>query len=194
MHHFITYLKRTGEVTGSFTASTNELLPNPPSPEHAIAEVTDPDQIKALVARNPRLHKVSGATKKGAIERLQLEPRFQGKVVLTTDAPDYDGDGLPELPADGRSSATLKVSLADSGGKPVGAAVEVSFTTTRGALARRRAETTEGKTQIAFTSAAETTRAHVKATAPGFEPASLMFEFIPVEEYQAAEAKSRKKK
>ena len=184
MHHFVTYIKETGQITGTFRASTAEMLPYPPSPDQSIAEVTDPEQTKQLSGLRPREEKVAGAVKDGKVD-LRLESHFKGRIVLTTDAPDRDGDQAPELPADGHTAAALKVRLTSLDGKPLAEAVPIRFTTTRGALSRRMVEAVKGAASIKLTAATETTRARVTASAPGFRPATLTFEFIPVEEYQA---------
>jgi hypothetical protein len=50
-----------------------------------------------------------------------------------------------------------------------------------------------GVAEIIFTAAAETTEAQVMASADGYEGDSLIFEFIPIEEYQMLATAEEKK-
>src|SRR5262245_7854252 len=103
------------------------------------------------------------------------------RLVLMTSAADTDGDGLPELPADGRSPADLTAILLDAGGAALQGPVEVQFRTCAGTLTRRNAVTKGGQATVQLRSSRETVMATVRVFAEGFEPASLSLEFVPTQ-------------
>jgi hypothetical protein len=102
------------------------------------------------------------------------------KIVLATTAHDSDGDGVPEISADGKSKATLKVSLLDTKGAAMKKSIEVGFRVTAGAISQRSVKTDSGKATVYLTSSHETVSAIVFAFAEGFTPATLAFEFVPM--------------
>lgn len=103
------------------------------------------------------------------------------QIVLSTSAPDADGDGLAELPADGESEAEITATLQDALGEVITDPVEVEFRTSAGALSSRSAVSKKGKASVDLTASRETVMASVSAWAKGFEPVSIEFEFLPVE-------------
>ena len=107
---------------------------------------------------------------------------FPAKLSLTTDALDTDGDGLPELPADGRSQGTVFATIKAADGTVPRESVALLFKTTGGTLSARTVETAEGKAAVKLTSSTETVSAIVTASAEGVETGSLTFEFIPIPE------------
>jgi hypothetical protein len=189
MHHFVQYDKGTGRVTGSFTASSAELLPLPLSPNEAFVEVTDEEHLKTMASATPRTHLLEGSVIEGEIRALKQRPRFRGRIILTTDAEDRDGDGLPELPADGRSSMKITVRLVDAHDKALNLDTPITFKTSRGSLSSRQAVPKKGVATIELASAGETTSARITAAAPELEPGELVVEFIPVEEYKTLQRK-----
>jgi len=102
------------------------------------------------------------------------------KIVLSTSAEDTDEDGLAELPADGESKATITAILNDGSGEPIKDQVDLMFRTSAGTLSARYVSTSKGKASVELTSSYETVMATVSASATGFEPASIEFEFLPV--------------
>jgi hypothetical protein len=189
MHHFVRYDKGTGRIMGSFEVSNAELLPLPLSPNEAFVEVKDEEHLKVLDAATPRSHLLEGSVTDGEIRSLKQRPRYRGRIVLTTDAEDRDGDGLPELAADGRSSVTITARLVDAHGKALNVDVPITFKTSRGSLSSRQAAPKKGAATIELASAGETTSARITAAAPEFEPGELNIEFIPVEEYKTLHRK-----
>ena len=101
------------------------------------------------------------------------------RIALTTNAPDTDGDGLPEVVADGQSKATITAELRDIHGKLVPQTIPFTFRTTGGALSSRKVTATAGKAVVELTAALETVSVTVRATAEGAEEGSLALEFIP---------------
>ena len=102
------------------------------------------------------------------------------EIVLTTSAEDRDGDGIPELPANGRSKVTIAATLQDEAGNVVSDPVEVQFRTSAGTLSHRTMRTDGGHATVQLTSSRETVTATVRVTAAGFAPAQLELEFAPV--------------
>jgi hypothetical protein len=186
MHRFVRYNKKTGEITSTFTSSSNEFVPEPLSEDEANLEVTDEKQLKTLVDLDPRQERLRGTVDGGHIRRMQSEPVFTGRVELTADLEDHDGDGIGEAPADGEHVIALRATLEISGKKRrAEQPVTVRFRTSRGTLSRRAVEAHEGAAEVELRAIDETTRADITATAEGFEIGNLVIEFIPVEEYHA---------
>ncbi len=185
MYYFVTYNKKTKTITGSFSQTSDEFIPEPPTPEEAILQITDKEQIETLVSLNPWQHSVEGKVRDDKIESLTRKPRFQGKLLLTTDAEDKDGDGFPELPADGSTAVKVRAAITDLQGNTIkDRTVPVKFRVSRGAISSRQAETKNGIAEVEFTAVAETTQARIMATAPGFEMGTLIVEFIPTTEFE----------
>jgi hypothetical protein len=188
MYDFAIYDKRTGNITGHFSASSNELLPNPLSEHEAFAEVVAPEHREVLANARSAQHVARGTVKDGAVAELRSEPRMAGRLVLSVNATDRDGDGRPELPADGKATTTIRAEAVDNDGKPVKRAQRVRFEVSRGTLARRDATTKGGAAEVQLTSTVETTECRVLATAKGFESFPLVLEFIPPDEFKELQA------
>jgi len=104
------------------------------------------------------------------------------KIYLTTNAQDTDGDGLPELPADAKSKATITVEVRDAKGDIVPKDFILTFRTTGGTLSARRVEAKAGTAAVELTSTVETITVTVSVSAEGTQSGSLTFEFMPPEE------------
>ncbi|QUQ64772.1 Ig-like domain-containing protein [Kutzneria sp. CA-103260] len=88
---------------------------------------------------------------------------------------DNDGDGRPELLADGRSVATITATLAEPR-----AGVEVSFEVNRGLLSHKTAITDEtGAATVRVRSIAETVLLRITANADGHRATELRLELVP---------------
>jgi hypothetical protein len=188
MYHFVTYNKKTGEITGSFRASDNQLLPKPLNEEDETVEVTDPEQLRALATMTPRDTRIVGSVDRGKIRVLKVEPRHRGRVVLTCDHKDQDGDGRPELPADGKTVAKITATLHDLKGNVLKEQLPVRFQVDRGALSRREVAAEAGVAVVEYRTVAETVRATITATAEGLERGRLEVDMLPEEEYRALPA------
>jgi len=108
-----------------------------------------------------------------------IERKRIPKIHLTTDAVDTDGDGLPELPADGQSHTTIRAEIKTHQGQLVTEELSLEFRTTGGTLSARKVTTTTGQASIELTSSIETIQITVTVSAEGFTEASLSFEFMP---------------
>lgn len=103
------------------------------------------------------------------------------KIYLTTNAQDTDGDGLPELPADAQSKATIMAEVQDASGNIVNKDFILNFRTTGGTLSARRVEANRGAATVELTSTVETIAVTVSASAEGTQGGSLTFELMPPE-------------
>jgi hypothetical protein len=111
------------------------------------------------------------------VEKKELPP--SPKLELSTTAKDTDGDGLPELPANGKSKTSITATLRSAEGEVLDQPVTVLFRTSAGALSHRSVTAAKGKAKVSLTSSLETVEANVTASAEGFEPANLVLEFVP---------------
>jgi hypothetical protein len=192
MHDFVYYDERTGEVTGSFRTSTPELLPKPLVPYQRQVRVTDDEHRRLLRERSLRASTIAGLVRDERIVSLELRARFDGRIVLKCDRPDLDGDGLPELPADGHSTARVTATVvAMDGTTRAEVTAPIAFQVSRGSLSRRRAQPEQGAANVEVRSVTETIRIDITASAEGFEGAALAIEIIPVDEYETL-SQSRK--
>ena len=116
--------------------------------------------------------------------RAKSAPSALPKLLLISSAEDTDGDGFPELPADGTSQASLVVLLHDDKSQAILDPVEVHLRTSAGALSHRKVVAKGGRVQVKLTASQETVMANIRASAAGFEPAELTFEFVPPDELQ----------
>lgn len=109
----------------------------------------------------------------------EYKPRLS--IRLSTDAPDTDGDGMPEMPADGESSATIKIQMMN-GQKQHKGESEVKISTTGGRLDKRVVKTNkQGRATVKLTSVKETITITVTATGltEDYHEDSITFELMP---------------
>lgn len=183
MQHFIRYDRRTGEIVGHLTSSREDIAPQPRSDQEEVVEVTSDDDKQRLKEFNPLTTRLRGRVDRGALQLLAPEPIYKGQIALTIDRADDDGDGRPELPADGKSSARVTATIVGSNQKPIDHRARVSFSVTRGALSARAVEAASGVASVDWKAPAETVQARITARADGFQEASLTVEFIPADEH-----------
>lgn len=184
MTHYVSYDASTGEVTGYVRSSTPITLV-PRDPGEGYAEATDEDQVRELQQLSPQRSVLRGQVAGGLLTGLRAEQRYTGRLALSCDRPDLDGDGRPELAADGRMQATIVATVLDDAGEPVDATgTEITFRVTRGRLSARRAACTGAEAEVTLRSVTETVTARVTATAEGLLEASLDLEFVPAGELQ----------
>jgi len=184
MHHFLRYNSKTGKILGTFRSSSNQLLPKPLEPDEKHLEITDKKYLDLLAARDPRATRLVGDVESGSIRSLKVESLFRGRIVIISTLQDLDGDGLPELPADGKSVARLEARLTNLHGEVLKEdGVKVHFTLTRGVLSLREVTTKGGIAQFEVGAATETVQSRITAQADGFESASITMEFIPPLEF-----------
>jgi len=158
-----------------------------------VVEVTTEDEIKQLESFNPMTTRLKGRVNGGRVQTIKLEPLFVGRIALTCDRPDLDGDGVAELAADGTSVTRITATLLGRDGTPVRRRdARVRFHASRGMLSAREAQAETGTAEVELRAVAETVRARILAQAEGFEPGSLVLEFIPPEEHRKLAAADKK--
>ena len=192
MQYFIRYDPRTGDIVGHLSASRQDISPVPRSAAEEILEVTSDDDKKALEGFDPASSRLKGRVHAGVLQSLKTEPIFTGRIALTSDHPDRDGDGWPELPADGTSVARIKATVVGPDGKPIKEKTRIAFKVTRGTLSARAVDAKDGAAEVEWRSPTETVRARIIAHAEHFQEASLTLEFIPPDEF--GKLSSRKSK
>jgi hypothetical protein len=95
----------------------------------------------------------------GTCRKLASLPYYE----LTTDALDSDGDGLPDIPADGVSSATLTIRKKNADGTDNTTDTdEVRLTTDRGKLSAETVSLAGGTASVTLTSVPETVIATIR--------------------------------
>jgi hypothetical protein len=172
----IVYDKNTHEIVGHCSrvydsgkwreATLEELYPNRDRSNLATAYMPDDARFVGYGTTNWRLRKDESGAVLG-IERLP-------GLLIGTDAQDDDKDGVPDIPADGKSVAHIRVSTADNSD------TEITFRTTRGTLSARSVKTSGGKAVVDLRSGKETVAANVTASAAGYRTATISIEFVPV--------------
>ncbi len=140
-----------------------------------LGSVTVQDNIKYALAPDEWQFKLDN---KGVPVDIERKPQ-PNKLILSTDAKDTDGDGMPELPADGESKATINIDIKNAKGNLIKEETTLLISTTGGALSDRRITTKTGKAKLTLTASRETVTVTVTAAAEGMADASLTFELMP---------------
>jgi hypothetical protein len=170
----IVYDRTTGEIVGHASSvfdsgkwrepTVAELFPNRANLDSV--HIADDARFIGYGHDAWRLKKDDGGIVVG-IERLPA-------LLVTCDAHDTDNDGVPDLPADGKSVSVITAKTSDGGN------ATVTFRTTRGTLAQRTAGTAGGTATVELRSAIETVSLTVTVSAPGYRTGRLDMEFVPV--------------
>lgn len=115
--------------------------------------------------------------KKGVPIGLEHKPKLSIK--LSSSLPDEDGDGMPELKADGKSLAPIVIQILD-GQKPKKTTAKIKVSTTGGRLNQRIIEfKNSSKATVNLQSVTETITITVTATAEDMHSDSITFELMP---------------
>jgi hypothetical protein len=100
-------------------------------------------------------------------------------IELSIDAPDHDGDGIPEMKADGRSKVTITASIRDEEGKVVTrAGNDIHFLTTGGVLSDRIVRCKSGVAKTTLQSVKETLTPTITAFSDGVRKGEIKVEFV----------------
>src|SRR5690242_19734119 len=119
-------------------ATLEELYPN--SDHSKLGAVVVKDSPKYFLDPNAWRFSTNDKGEVTGIERKPSPP----KISLTTNAKDTDGDGLPELKADGKSKASIDIEIRNTKGDLFKKAVSLRINTTSGRLSARRLTTKTG--------------------------------------------------
>jgi hypothetical protein len=100
-------------------------------------------------------------------------------IELSADAPDNDGDGIPEIKADGKSVVTITASVRDEEGKIITSAKnEIHFLTTGGILSDRIVKCKNGVAKTTIQSVKETLTPTITAFTEGIQKGEMKVEFV----------------
>jgi hypothetical protein len=142
-----------------------EIYPNRDRSNLAVAYMPDDARFVGYGPTNWRIRK----DENGAVLGVERLPALH----LACDAKDTDDDGVPDIPADGNSVATITATTAD------GSDTEIMFRTSRGTLSSRKAETSNGSAAVEIKAGVETVAATITAEAKGYRTATLQLEMVP---------------
>jgi hypothetical protein len=100
-------------------------------------------------------------------------------IELSVDAPDHDGDGIPEMKADGKSNVTITASIRDEEGKVLTrASNNIHFLTTGGVLSDRIVKCKNGVAKTSLQSVKETLTPTITAFSDGVQKGEIKVEFV----------------
>jgi hypothetical protein len=120
-----------------------------------------------------------------AVIGMHVNPRSEGsaRLELTTDAPDISPyNGIPEIPADGHSTATIFIRKKSPSGEPLTGDEDndlIVLHTTRGTLSHRQVRLHHGQAQVTLRSSTDTIIADVTAQGENLRRYMLHLEFAP---------------
>jgi hypothetical protein len=98
---------------------------------------------------------------------------------LSIDAKDHDGDGIPEMKADGKSKVTITASIRDEeGGIVTNASNQIHFLTTGGVLSDRMVKCKNGVAKTTLQSVKETLTPTITAFSDGIRVGEIKVEFV----------------
>lgn len=116
--------------------------------------------------------------KRGKPESVERKPP-KPFIHLSTDARDRDGNGIPEIIADGKQQCYITASVRDQSGSLLTYFAEpVTFKTTGGVLFDREVKCKNGVAKTTLRSVEETLTPTITATAPGCVPGDIEIEFV----------------
>ena len=185
MQFYVTYDIESGDVLG-YLRTTSPVKPRPRSDQEEFLPVSTEADIALLSRFSPGTHRLRGQVQDGVLHKLKTEPVAQGRIVLTSDGRDLDGDGVPELPADGKSVVTITAQVVDHDGQPLAReGLRIDFRVTRGVLSARRDVLRDGRAEVRLRAIEETITTEMTASAEGLSDGLLRLELIPPDEYQA---------
>ena len=100
-------------------------------------------------------------------------------IELIVDAPDKDGDGIPEMKADGKSIVTITANIRDEEGKLITSAKnDIHFLTTGGVLIDRVVRCKGGVAKTSLQSVKETLTPTITAFSDGVIKGQMQVEFV----------------
>lgn len=170
------YLGMAGQIfdNGAWREATvEELFPNADPSKMGFVKVKDSPKY----SMDPNAWRFA-TNDQGEVTGIERKP-VPNRIVVTTDAEDTDGDGLPELKADGKSKAMITIEIRNVKGDLVKKAVDLRVNTTGGRLSARRLSTKGGTATVELTSNLDTVTVTVSVEADELETQQLTFELMP---------------
>ncbi|HEX2898146.1 MAG TPA: hypothetical protein VHS96_00350 [Bacteroidia bacterium] len=135
--------------------------------------------------------------KSGTPVGIEYRPRLTLK--LSTNAPDTDGDGIPEilvkeLGGTSRPAETVEITVQVMDGQKEAKSKEpVKLSVTGGTLSSRYLDMSKrGLAKVALTASHETVTITVTASAPGMDSATMKFEVLPFDDFNRFRGTIRK--
>ncbi|WP_455392321.1 Ig-like domain-containing protein [[Eubacterium] cellulosolvens] len=181
----VIYDRKTREIIGvSMISQDNSGLTGKPSMKNIIrAENINPNLMDFYVEdditiANEIFKYELKFSSSGEPKQLVKKPHLP-YVDLSIDARDHDGDGIPEMKADGRSKVTITASIRDEEGKIVtNASNEIHFLTTGGVLSDRTVKCKNGVAKTTLQSVKETLTPTITAFSEGIREGEIKVEFV----------------
>ncbi len=181
----IIYDRKTREIIGvSMIAQDNSGLTRKPSMKNVLRtdrlnpnlmefQVTDDETIANEIYKYDLKFSSSGEPKE-LVKKINLP-----HIDLSTEIPDHDGDGIPEIKADGKSKVTITASIRDEEGKVLThASNNVHFLTTGGVLSDRIVKCKNGVAKTTLQSVKETLTPTITAFTDGVRKGEMKIEFV----------------
>jgi len=104
---------------------------------------------------------------------------FYGRIMLTCDLADSDGDGMVELAADGSSVVTFTIKKVDGNGDVMSGDESVRISSTRGLLSALSTPLVNGQATFTLRSIEETVSIDVKVTHPFLGTETIAVQLVP---------------
>ncbi|GEM_PF-3584980 len=180
----IFYNKRTRNITGvSMIMNDTSTKLKEPTLKSSYPKNTPPDIAyfftpnDATIANELWAYKLK-FNKRGKAESVERKPPLP-YIQLSTDAPEKDGHGIPEIVADGKQQCNITASVRDHNGSILTHFREpVTFKTTGGVLFDREVKCKNGVAKTTLRSVEETLTPTITATAPGCVLGEMEIEFV----------------
>ncbi len=181
----IIYDRQTREIIGvSMIAMDNSGLTRKPSMKNIMrAENINPNLMEFQVPDDENIaneiHKYELRFSSSGEPKELMKRDTLPHIEIAVDAPDHDGDGIPEMKADGKSTVTITASIRDEEGKVVtNAKNNVHFLTTGGVLSDRIVKCKNGVAKTELKSVKETLTPTITAFTDGAIKGETKVEFV----------------
>jgi hypothetical protein len=181
----IIYDRKSREIVGvSMVSQDNSGLIRKPSLQNVLrSEKVKPDLMEFHVDDDENvaneIYKYNIKFSSSGAPKELVKKATLPHIDLSIDAPDHDGDGIPEMKADGKSKITITASIRDEEGKIVtNAKDEIHFLTTGGVLSDRTVKCKNGVAKTSLQSVKETLTPTITAFADGIRTGEIKVEFV----------------
>lgn len=181
----VIYDRKSREIVGvSMVAQDNSGLIRKPSLKNVLrSEKLDPNFMEFEVEDDEtianEIYKYELEFSSSGVPKKLLRKSILPYIDLSIDARDHDGDGIPEMKADGKSRVTITASIRDDeGGIVTNAKNEIHFLTTGGVLSDRTVKCKNGVAKTTLQSVKETLTPTITAFSEGIRTGEIKVEFV----------------